>query len=242
VSAKLGKPRITWTDCQASWWGKVTPTRLNLLITVATGKCLAELEIVRPSLQAYADKINADFIALVNTTEPWWGYEKFRVQHFVPQYERTLFVDSDVVISPDCENLFDIVPESHVGIHDDWKHLPSHEWMQHEKAKVCESQGWTPDQREICLNTGVVVCSRHHLVWDRPGDGLPTNIHCAEQFAFEQQMLRQGVEWCGLDVKYNTQWWMPQYRKLVPHARINHLANSNDKTGDLKNAMKGLRF
>ncbi len=238
VSEKLANPRITWRDCQASWWGVVQPQRPNLLITVATGRCLAELEIVRPSLEAYADKINADFIALTNTTEPWWGYEKFRVQRFVPQYERTLFVDCDVVISPDCENLFDIVPADRIGIHDDWQYLPSYKWMEREREVVCETQGWIVDPRETCLNTGVVVCSRHHRVWDRPKDGLPTTIHCAEQFAFEQQVFQQGVEWEPLPTTYNTQWWMENYGELVKDAKIDHLANSSNKIQDLQASIR----
>lgn len=238
VSKKLGKPRISWGDCLASWWGEVEPSRPNLLITVATGKCLPELEVVRPSLQAYADKIDADLIALVNTTEPWWGFEKFRVQQFVPKYSRTLFVDCDVVISPDCQNLFDVVPESHVGLHDDWPYLPQHDWLKPEVEAVCHSQGWEVNYRETCLNSGVVVCSRDHRIWDRPNDRLPTSFHCAEQIAVEQRVFRQGTPWFPLETKFNTQWWMPDYGKTVGFAAIDHLANSKNKLAGLKCSMK----
>lgn len=238
VSRRIGKPRVKWADYLASWWNEVSPVRPNLLITVATGKALEHWSIVRPSFEHYARRINADLIAIVNAREAWWGYEKFRIQQFVPLYERTIFADCDIVITPRCEDLISLVPPHRVGIHDDWKKLPTHSWMEQELRDVCESQKWKPIRRGVCANSGLVVCSRHHRVWQPPAYPLPIQHHCAEQFYVEQNILRRGYEVQWLPTAMNTQWWMPDYNKLKQNAQIIHLANSPSKVKDLTAAMQ----
>lgn len=238
VNKKLGKHQLRLEDVIASYWpARHKPQKPNLVICVATGPAESSLQITRPSLEAYAQKTNADFLALTNTTEKWWGYEKFRVQQFVPMYQRTLFVDSDLVIKPRCPNLFDIVPPQCIGAHDDCYELDVYEWLYREREEVAQSQGREPHQDHVCLNTGVVVCSRHHEIWKRPEHELPTHIHCAEQFWVEQQMFFQQQPWYRLPTKYNTQWWMHTYNCLKDHADIVHLAMMKDKQDELSKLM-----
>lgn len=237
-SAKKNQPQVTFADYLATYHDTVYPTRPNLLITVATGYFLSFYEIVKPSLVAYADKINADLICLMAPKHSWWGYEKFRVQTFVPYYERTLYVDSDLVITPNCPNLFEMVPYEDIGIHDDYPWAPVVDWIYPEKEMVCQSQDIYPLLAPVMYNTGVVVCNKHHRAWEAPKRPLPENFHCAEQFYVEQTILREGYTITKLPIELNTQWWMKEFLRLLPSAQIVHLANSLCKHQDLTLAMR----
>lgn len=237
VNGKLDKPQVRLVDAYASYWNRVPQRRPNLMISVATGSYLQYFDIIRPSLEHYADKVDADLVCLINKTQSWWGYEKFRVQEFVPLYDRTLFVDSDVVISKGCPSIFDMVPYEDIGIHDDLPWIPDRDWFPPQKRAVCESQGVYELLGNVILNTGIVACNRHHNVWQMPQHKLPEK-HCDEQFWVEQTILREGYTYTKLPIEFNTQWWMHDFRRLRPSAQILHLANSLSKTQDLSLAMR----
>lgn len=219
-------PTITVDDALASWWGVAPLRRKRLVITVATGREFSRLlQITRPALEAYADRCQADFVALVNETEAWWGFEKFRVRKFVEQYEQTLFIDADAIPQAGCPNIFELVPLGSVGIHDDWQDLGVYtDWLIGDRRQVYASQGVVGDvDRHVCYNSGVVVCCPATAdIWTRPNDELPRD-HTSEQTWVEYQCLRHQVT--RLPTELNTQWWMPRFREYLPAAQIVHLAN-----------------
>ncbi len=70
-----------------------------LIITIATGKNSNELlEVTGPVLEEYSEHVGADFVALTNANTAMVGLEKFRVLEFAKQYERTLYIDADVIL------------------------------------------------------------------------------------------------------------------------------------------------
>ncbi len=84
-------PFAQWTPVQ----DRIEPKRDLLIITHATGKTFNELlEVTGPVLEEYAENVGADFVALTNATQQWWGLEKFRVLEFARHYERTLYIDA----------------------------------------------------------------------------------------------------------------------------------------------------
>jgi hypothetical protein len=219
-------PTITLDDAWASWWGVAPLRRRRLVITVATGREFARLlQITRPALEAYAERCGADFVALVNETEAWWGFEKFRVRKFVEQYEQTLFIDADAIPQADCPDIFQLVPRGSVGIHDDWPELGVYtDWLVGDRRQVYASQGVVGQvDRPVCFNSGVVVCCPATAdIWTRPSDELPRD-HTSEQTWVEYQCLRHDVTL--LPRRFNTQWWMPRFREYLPEAHVVHLAN-----------------
>jgi hypothetical protein len=202
----------------------IAPTHKDILvITVAVGQDFASILECNPSIQQYAQSIGADYVALTNTTQEWWGYEKFRVYEYARHYKYTIFIDADCVVSPDCPNLVDYLGESDVAMHDDYDYLPSRDWMIGEKTAVLESQQIPVEQlREfICLNTGVVVFRQVAAdIWKAPLYPMP-HTHCAEQFWVEHQttVYRTAL----LPREMNNQWWMDDFETYPAH--INHWAN-----------------
>ncbi len=200
------------------------PQHDKLIITVAVGKLFHELlEMTGPIFEAYAKRVGADFVCLTETTQQWWGLEKFRVLPFAQQYERSLYLDADIILRHTAPDLFKLVPAGHVAMHDDYPHLPSYEWLWNERRSVLESQGNPMDETPTAWNTGLVMCDRQQAgIWQPPVEEfLPT--HCAEQFWIEHS-ARQ-YPFFRIPTELNTQYWMPRFTELLPTAKIVHLAN-----------------
>jgi hypothetical protein len=122
--------------------------------------------LTHPILHAYAESMDADFVVLSKLRE---DCEKDRSKyHFrildqynlFEEYDRILHIDSDVIIAPDCPNIFNVVPEDKIGTILEDKGTRRDERL----ARIREVQnhwggvGWT----EGYINTGVFVASKQH--------------------------------------------------------------------------------
>lgn len=199
------------------------PAKPLLVITVATGTEHEELvKISGPLMKRYADRIGADFIALTGSTQPWWGLEKFRIRPFVERYDRTLFLDADIIVRDWSPSLFEVVPVGFVGMHDDAL-LCGLDWSVRDRRELCESQGVPDWQPHYLRNTGVVVCDQMHAdIWTPMRRPFPGR-HCDEQFWIERwTRYYHNFE---LPSEFNTQWYWNDFTERAKSAWFVHLAN-----------------
>ena len=94
-------------------------SRNNLVVTIAIGSDYAQFaKLTHPTIKAYADKIGADFLCIeekaLSGNDPQW--EKFQVANCLEKYDRVIYIDSDVIVRNDTPNLFEIVPETQLGM------------------------------------------------------------------------------------------------------------------------------
>jgi hypothetical protein len=191
----------------------VTPRNKVLVITVGTGAAFGEILLHNRTIQAYADRIGADYVELKDTTQVWWGYEKFRVYDYALDYDYTIYLDADCIVADNCPNLINLLGTADVLLHDDWLHLHSQQWLVEEKSAVYESQGLPVDTEvpATCYNTGVVVCRQSSAgIWKPPILPLPRK-HCDEQSWIEYQCFQYKVN--ILPREYNNQWWMKDFEE-----------------------------
>lgn len=86
------------------------------LVTLTMGDFYEKMaSITHPLLKAYAEKIDADFIVIDQPviSEKYSvpkKYEKFQIYELLGRYEAILFVDTDIVVTRDAPNVFDLVP------------------------------------------------------------------------------------------------------------------------------------
>lgn len=236
-----GKPTISLGECRALYeYPLYAPvedvsaplTNPNAIITVAAGNDYERLlEVSVPLMEEYAKRVQADVIVLTGRTQGWWGLEKLRMTPYVEQYERSLFVDCDVLIKPDAPNIFEHVPSGHIGMHDDAPHISSLEWAVGERSNLWQSQGLDDWQTPYMLNTGVIVLEPLHVnILTPPLRKLPGR-HCDEQFWIERQC--EGHKVFHLDRKFNHQWYWKDFEEKKDSAYFVHYANCpNDKRFD----------
>ena len=223
----LAKPVVSLEDALTLWRHKRPASdKTRCVLTVATGRKFRELlEVTRPSLQAYAEKCNADFIELTNETELWWGFEKCRARHFVEQYDETLFVDADCVVNPAAPSIFG--RSESLAMHNDYQFLHSTDWLRNERISIAEALGTKFEQRDVGLNSGVVYARREAAaVWTRPPDNIPQS-QTSEQTFVEQSAFRLGYS--DLDDRWNWQFYFRDFWAKAPDAWIVHFAGEREK-------------
>ena len=232
----LSKPVVSFEDALTLWRHKRPATgNTRCVLTVATGRKFRELlEVTRPSLKAYAEKCNADFIELTNETELWWGFEKCRARHFVEQYEETLFLDADCVVNPDAPSIFG--RSESLAMHDDYRFLHRTDWLRNERNAIAEALGTKFEQRDVGLNSGVVYARREAAsVWTRPPNNIPQS-QTSEQTFVEQSAFRLG--YTELDDRWNWQFYFRDFWAKAPDAWIVHFAGEREKIHHARKMLK----
>lgn len=70
-----------------------------------------DLLIMRESSNNIVDKFIKDGTTWIPGSDRWYAYDLFHL------YDRILWIGSDVLVQPYAPNIFDIVPENHIGVY-----------------------------------------------------------------------------------------------------------------------------
>ena len=144
---------------------------MNLLITTrADATCADWVELTHPIIRRYANRVVADFIVLdesVDCKDAVGGigngvYQYRIMKHYELHevYDRIIQLDSDMLLTPNCPDLFKEVPYDHVGsIYEDigTRKEQRVQCMLNAQAQFGDI-GWRGDY----INTGVFVTSEIH--------------------------------------------------------------------------------
>jgi hypothetical protein len=128
-------------------------------------------------------------------------FEKFQLHEQLTRFERLIYADADALLTPDCPNLLDLVPEDAIGaVADDlgaeaWKRQ---EEMEKAQAKLGRLDAW--DGRYF--NTGVLVLSACHREFLDPSRPMPGG-RWPEQTGMNYWSARLGIPRMYLPSEYN---------------------------------------
>lgn len=240
--APLAQAREIWSRIAAAgpvaWFRPVNDTPIGgkrLVITIATGKAREWLRYTEGPMRAYAAACGADFVVLKNTTQGWWGLEKFRVHEYAKAYDETLYIDADVLVTVQAKNMFDST-SGVIAIFDETSSLPSRQWVQPAWDQVlsCREDRRYRGLYGRSLNSGIVFCTRPVAdVWEPPRLPIPT-IHVGEQITVGINLnnLLSGIDY--LPTRCNLQIWHSEFDDLLPYAEFVHLSGIDRKTEQLK--------
>lgn len=259
--APLAQAREIWSRIAAAgpvaWFRPVNDTVKGgdrLVITIATGKAREWLRYTERPMQAYAAACGADFVVLKNTTQGWWGLEKFRLHEYAKAYEQTLFLDADVLITKSAKDLFDLT-KADVAIYDETGDIQSPGWLSSAWHKVTHCLG-RPAYDAIqpilgpgaykrygrSYNSGVVLCTRKGAsVWTPPKLPIPVESHVAEQIVVGWNLMQFNPSIQTLHMKRNLQSWNRLYLVQLPSAEIVHLSGLDKKTEAIKTTIELLK-
>ena len=136
------------------------------VVTVVVGQEALQLfEIVESFFKSYADKVHADFLIINEkhfTHLHAANLEKFQIYNLFDIYDRILYVDVDILISPRTPNVFAIVPPTHIGaVYDNEKNAENNTGRKKEIQNAQLHLGninWNTGY----INSGVLVLSKEH--------------------------------------------------------------------------------
>ena len=172
------------------------------IITIAIGEHYQRLStLTHPTIQRYADRIGADFIAITEQkifgiTQHW---EKFQLLDYLNDYDRILYIDTDVLIRKNCPNIFDIVPETHLGIYNEAPFIPGCDYAIHRCAEACDAKEFKWNGKYY--NTGVMVLSRRHRLLLRKPENEIFKVY--EQSYLNLVIQRMKPQIFEIDYKFN---------------------------------------
>ena len=172
---------------------------MKAVVTVTIGpKFDALARLTHHSIQAYAERIGADFIVLSDLLEcgkPHWS--KFLLYDLLPDYDRIIYLDSDVIVRDDCPDLTEIVPPDKLGIFNEGHFVSRMDSLR--EAVMAYNEEIPKWDGTTYYNTGVMVLSKQHRVLFK----LPDVLH--DLGMFEQGYINLKIikdEWKVFELPY----------------------------------------
>ncbi len=143
---------------------------MQAIVTLCIGQEFKLGQVTHPMLQNYAHRVGADFIVIA---EPKinlgnHNFEKYQIYELLEKYQRIIYIDTDIIITPQCPNLFQIVPENMFGafIVSDYTYF--HDGAIKKIQAKLGDIGW----KRKYFNAGVMVISQCHRGIFSPEHGL----------------------------------------------------------------------
>lgn len=174
----------------------------NLVLTISIGDYYNDLsKMTLPSIIKYADKIGADFLNITELNKEYitQKWNKFYIHELLNKYKRILYLDIDLIIREDTPNLFDIVPNTKLGMFNEGRYAPRFEYL--EQASTYYGEPLKQEWNGKFYNSGVMIISRMHKSIFK----LPKGIDFVEtdQPYINLRILNDKVEMFDLDFKFN---------------------------------------
>ena len=223
----------------------ITVAKDKAIFCIATGPFRQYIDVVKGNFKRYADKCGADLHFITNTTQRWWGLERFRLEEYCKKYKRMMLIEPDCVFKDGTPDLFDIVPEEKVGIFNDYSVIDhDHNWFTllrsdlHRRLNIDDATTQKMIGNKTYYNGGVVVCSNAHSgMWAYPREEVEP-IHVVDQFVVEYNIFYNGYDVLELDKKFNFQSWFPDFETQKKDAYIIHYSSSKNKLDQIKRDLK----
>ncbi|MFH2076755.1 MAG: hypothetical protein ABIJ57_15655, partial [Pseudomonadota bacterium] len=118
---------------------------------------------------------------------------KLSINHWLhKKYRRLIYLDADLIIRPDCPNLFEVVPEDKMGLFNEGEFTPRAMVLHDAKIKMGDLPGW---DGFTYYNIGVMVVSRFHRhVFNFPeGPIKPLKFPFGEQTYLNHRIISRKV-------------------------------------------------
>lgn len=189
----------------------------NAVVPIVIGGS-KEWKVCKPSILAYCKKYDLPLEVITQCKygiEPFNPFsnsinlfEKNQIYELFDKYDRILRLDYDLIISPNCPNLFDIVPEDKIGgVYEDVgdAKLSRRKMIIDIQIHLGGNLGWISGY----MNAGVVVASKEHReVFNTSIEEINEvqeipDIITPEQDYFNYMIRKLGFGIYELDYKFN---------------------------------------
>lgn len=178
---------------------------------------------IGPHVAAYARKCDADLVVSRNRTSKYQdihvNFDKmFTLRAHLAYYRRVLAIDDTTFISPNCPDLFSMVPESHVGaVREARNDVGGRDWSKYMtetcRAYGCSTKEYMRRKEELPINSGLLLVTRGakaDMLFDGI-DGLAQNgtlrplrtTVWVDQPLYNSRILQHGIPVQDLGIAFN---------------------------------------
>jgi len=180
-----------------------------LMTTRASAEVVAYSQASHPILKRYAKKWGADFLVLDEMHEKYGHpyHRLLRLHELLDEYDKIVHIDTDIIITKTCPNMFEVVPYDTMGFvcEDKGSRLKNRRaQIAHIKRVYGGNENWVSGY----FNSGVFIVSRVHKeiftkingkFWGVDGGW----VEGADQTHFSYQLMKQGHKYIDLGYKFN---------------------------------------
>ena len=182
-------------------------TEKRAIVTVVIGEeAVKQNKVAVKTLVNYGKKVHAEVILItkesIENVAP--HLQKFQIKDILDNHDRVLYVDADVLIHPDCPDLFDIVPSEMVGAVPDchngkWGNINRFNEIVAVQDKLT-NVNWNAGY----FNSGVIVLSKEHKgLFDNPENRNLFNSQFKDQTLINYNLFKNGYQLFALDTVFN---------------------------------------
>lgn len=205
---------------------------LAICVIPATQSHIELLDITRETIKKYAQKCNADYIELSgNQCEDWPMANKYRLNHVCNLYEKTLYLDCDILIKEDAPDIFKLTPNNKISCFDEAK-LHKYDWWIKKEQKVIKQNTSHTTYTDLEINVpketrmfngGVMVIPRDLSdYYKQPSSPYP------RMWCFDQHLLTLTLPeqlWHPLGDEFNLEFVDGAFWYRLPKKHFIHLNN-----------------
>ncbi len=190
-------------------------------------------DITHPIMRKYAEKIGADFIILNDNKGLHHHYRILQLYELFDKYDRIISMDSDVLLAPDCPNLFEIVPEDKIGtVYED---IFSRQMDR--RIRIAKAQEKFGDIHWVggYVNSGCMVFSKIHKDLFAPGRELYMDLGYDDVY-LGYWIVKLGYKVYNFDLRFNYMHHFDEGGTNRLYAYVIHYAGqgfTGDRMGDL---------
>lgn len=200
------------------------PTSTRAIVTAATGRAVDYFTITKPLIEAYAKRCGADLHILSDEQFPEWPMgNKWRVRQIAKQYNKTLWLDADILVKPDAPNIFEVTRDRFCA-QDEMPYRPDPDKIKDESRRVAAEQGLRIKNVDWQPNGGVLVIPRKEVDRYRPPERPATRYWCLDQHWLAICLPKQEAE--ILDDRWNWAFIRPDFWEGLSSAYFIHVNGS----------------
>jgi hypothetical protein len=161
------------------------------IVTLVSSPAWEQLaETTLPSQRAYALRLGAEFIVLGAGPFAHRHYDKWQLYDLLSRYDRVVYLDADVIVRPDCPDLFATVPAHCVGGENELVSFPD---QARHLARFVANMGFSPLPCPFYLNGGVLLVSRIHRELFRAPEAVLSELPWPEQNHLNARLISEQI-------------------------------------------------
>tara|TARA_B100000700_G_C15056796_1_gene863249 strand:- start:881 stop:1588 length:708 start_codon:yes stop_codon:yes gene_type:complete len=185
---------------------------MKLLLTTRADQTVEGwAQLVHPVFRKYAERVSADFLILDESLncnaarsgigDGLWHFRIMKHYDLHEEYDRILHLDSDILLTPECPNLFDHVPyDSIATVYEDvGSRKPQRVQCMLNAQNQFGDIGW----RDGYINTGVFLTSKCHRDIFQPINGRFFTDWGTDDVHIGYQIKKLGYKVAPLDYQFN---------------------------------------
>jgi hypothetical protein len=211
----------------------------RLVCNVVAGEyAFKEHSITGPNHRAYADRIGAEYQAIIRDVAPSYAPAvKWMISRIAQDYDQVLLLDVDTVINPHCPNIFDEVPLGYFGVIDESSRVASDaNWdanCQRDADAICDQLNIPSMTLIRRINSGVMVLPSNAIDYYWPPSKPVPKTWCFEQLYLSMRLQSDHAPVVELDWRYNWCAGHHHFDRCKDQAFIIHLAGMKDRLSKL---------